>query len=285
MRASSLPSQGQPPDREPARNCPAGGESRPPTPGPPAAVRPGTGLAPLVRPGWDAAIADPPARVSLRSPTRAGNPAAFPRPGRGPGTGGGPQPDPIPARRFRSRRPNKHRLFKLTHQDREPKTPARQAWVSLRSPTQAGIPRRGPVSVSLASLAHAGREPGGVSAPRPGTRHRRRAEPDLMPFRRFRSRRPNKHRPFKFTHQGGEPGLFTHPRREPGRSGPPTPGTQGAGLARVSLASLAHAGWEPGRSGPPTPGTQDAGLARVSLASLAHARRVPGRSGPPTPGI
>ncbi|MBB6035647.1 hypothetical protein HNR73_003511 [Phytomonospora endophytica] len=45
--------------------------------------------------------------------------AAHPR--RGPGTGGGPQPDPIPARRFRSRRPNKHRPLKA-----HPPTPGTQ---------------------------------------------------------------------------------------------------------------------------------------------------------------
>ncbi|MBB6035806.1 hypothetical protein HNR73_003670 [Phytomonospora endophytica] len=230
-----------------------------------------------LRPGTPAAVLSRQRRVSLhgsphagdraaalprwaslaRSPAHAGYPAAFPQPGRGPGTGGGPQPDPMPARRFRSRRPNKHRPLQP-----HPPTP--------------GTQDADPASVSLASrLTHAGDPAAVLSRPRrvslrspatPGTRHRRRAAARSHTRKAVSFAPPKQAQALKTS-----PTNTGNPRHAPAkrerrfacRPAPAPP------VTRPASAS-------PRFTRPPTPGTED--TAPRTPASQLPAHRHPGRT-------
>ncbi|MBB6032375.1 hypothetical protein HNR73_000217 [Phytomonospora endophytica] len=133
------------------------------------------------------------------------------------------------------------------------------------------------VSVSLASLAHPGREPGRVSAPAPGTRHRRRAAARSHAWQAVSFAPPKPAQALKTSPtQGREPRhgprerelhCTTHARREPGRSAssigesrsarsPNTGSPTAVAPPGASLASLARPRREPGRVSASWPGTR-----------------------------
>ncbi|MBB6039113.1 hypothetical protein HNR73_007004 [Phytomonospora endophytica] len=235
-------------------------------------------------------------RVPLRSPALAGDPA--PAAGRARSHA---------AKAVSFAPPKQAQALKTSPtQGREPKTPPREREPRFARPRKPGnlaaAARQGRVSLrgsprpgTWPQPSRQGRVPLRGS-PRPGTRHRRRAEPDPMPVRRFRSRRPNKHRLFKFTHQAREPktpprereSRFARPRRPgnpaaaiPSRSSPASRLTPAGDPAPAAGRARSHAcqavSFAPPKQAqalqvhPPRPGTQDADPASVSLASLAHA--------------
>ncbi|MBB6035834.1 hypothetical protein HNR73_003698 [Phytomonospora endophytica] len=175
-------------------------------------------------------------------------------PRRGPGTGGGPQPDPIPARRSRSRRPNKHRPLKP-----HPPTP--------------GTQDAGPPSVSLASRPTRAREP----KTRPGERESRFARPRGPGTRpRFRTRPGTRHRRRAAARSHTPQAVsFAPPKQAQALKTSPTNTGNPRRRSREREPRFAH---------PRRPGNPPAAVSpRPSPASLTHPRRGPGTGGGPSP--